>query len=324
MSYEQSFQIMSLDMKGGATEIDLAESECTADSGTGLCWIHLDYSQSAAHEWLHTVSWLDPIIRTNLVDDDTRPRSFTLAEGLFLSLRGVNLNPGADPEDMIAVRMWANKHCIITSNRRRLLSLEDIRTSLDSGAGPRSAASFVTLLIERIALRAETVVEQIENDFEEVEDRLSIGDDAESRALLAQMRRQAIRLRRFFSPQRTALEHLLNDSPGWFVKRDKLHIRESIDKFNRYVEELDSLRDRAIVAQEEFISRLSETLNKRMYTLSLVATLFLPLGFLTGLLGINVGGIPGAESSGAFAVVCGLLAVIAVGLYLFFRRRRIL
>ena len=240
-------------------------SQRTADSGTGLCWIHLDYSQSAAHEWLHTVSWLDPIIRTNLVDDDTRPRSFTLAEGLFLSLRGVNLNPGADPEDMIAVRMWANKHCIITSNRRRLLSLEDIRTSLDSGAGPRSAASFVTLLIERIALRAETVVEQIENDFEEVEDRLSIGDDAESRALLAQMRRQAIRLRRFFSPQRTALEHLLNDSPGWFVKRDKLHIRESIDKFNRYVEELDSLRDRAIVAQEEFISRLSETLNKRVY-----------------------------------------------------------
>ncbi|MEJ2135709.1 MAG: zinc transporter ZntB [Desulfofustis sp.] len=312
MSYEQSFQIMSLDMKGGATEIDLAESECTADSGTGLCWIHLDYSQSAAHEWLHTISWLDPIIRTNLVDDDTRPRSFTLADGLFLSLRGVNLNPGADPEDMIAVRMWANKHCIITSNRRRLLSLEDIRTSLDRGAGPRSAASFVTLLIERITLRAETVVEQIENDFEEVEERLSIGDDAESRALLAQMRRQAIRLRRFFSPQRTALEHLLNDSPGWFVKRDKLHIRESIDKFNRYVEELDSLRDRAIVAQEEFISRLSETLNKRMYTLSLVATLFLPLGFLTGLLGINVGGIPGAESPYGFAVICiGIITVCA-------------
>lgn len=59
-----------------------------------------------------------------------------------------------------------------------------------------------------------------------------------------------------------------------------------------------------------------------MYVLSLVAAIFLPLGLLTGLLGINVGGIPGTESPWAFTVVtCGL---VALGLVAAFRRLRLL
>jgi len=54
-------------------------------------------------------------------------------------------------------------------------------------------------------------------------------------------------------------------------------------------------------------------LNKNMYVLSVVAAIFLPLGFLTGLLGINVGGMPGADNTDAFWIFCGLL-VIVVGL----------
>jgi len=314
MSINQPLQIISLDKKGGGAAVGLADFTGVPGSDESPCWVHLDYSQNAALEWLNGIDWLDPIIKANLSDDDTRPRSLALPDGLFLSLRGVNLNPGSDPEDMIAVRMWANERCIITSNRRKLLSLEDIRTSLERGKGPGSTRQFVTLLIEGLALRAETVVEQIENDFEMLEDRLITDDEPESRALLAQLRRQAIRLKRFFMPQRAALEHLVSDPPGWLTKRDKLHIKESINKFNRYVEELDSIRDRAIVVQEEILSKLSETLNKRMYTLSLVATLFLPLGFLTGLLGINVGGIPGAENPYGFLAICIGIVAVSIGM----------
>ena len=88
MSIEQVLNIMSFDMNGGAREIDLAEFEQTLDSGTGLCWIHFDYSQDDARTWLHNLSWLDPIVKSNLIDDDTRPRSLTLPDGLFMSLRG--------------------------------------------------------------------------------------------------------------------------------------------------------------------------------------------------------------------------------------------
>jgi len=57
-----------------------------------------------------------------------------------------------------------------------------------------------------------------------------------------------------------------------------------------------------------------------MYLLSIVAAIFLPLGLLTGLLGINVGGIPGSENHLAFAFVCLILVIIAVFLLSIFKR----
>jgi zinc transporter len=67
-----------------------------------------------------------------------------------------------------------------------------------------------------------------------------------------------------------------------------------------------------VVVQEELSSRLSEKMDRTMYVLSIVAAIFLPLGFLTGLLGINVGGIPGADYSGSFMIFSLMLAVIVV------------
>jgi zinc transporter len=92
----------------------------------------------------------------------------------------------------------------------------------------------------------------------------------------------------------------------------------------RIVEELDAAREQALVTRDELSSRLSEQMNRTMYLLSLVATVFLPLGLLTGLLGINVGGIPGTESSWAFTVVCLLLGIIGLVEVIILRRGRLL
>lgn len=315
MISDRPFQCMQFDREGGARACAIDSLAETEGSDT-LYWVHLDYSQPDAVAWLEGIDWVDPIIKNNLVDDDTRPRCFTGQNGLFLSLRGVNLNPGSDPEDMIAVRLWSDNQRIITSNRRNLQSLNDIRESLENKTGPQSAAGFVRLLIERLALRVETVIEQIEDDFDNLEDDMETDKETGHRSEITRIRRQAIRLRRFLAPQREALEHLLKDAPGWLGKTDKAYIFESNNKFKRYVEELDAVRDRAIVAQEEILSRLSETLNRRMYVLSLVATLFLPLGFFTGLLGINVGGIPWAESPYGFWAICliitGIVSTVAL------------
>lgn len=313
MTIEHPIQAISLTGAGRKIEIENGLSTAAIEPDE-LYWIHLDYSQTAAREWLDELDSLDPIIKSNLTDDDTRPRSFTHQNGVFLSLRGVNLNPGSDPEDMVAVRLWADEHCIITSNRRRLLSLDDVRDGLLGTRDPISAGRFISLLVERVAVRAETVVEQLEEKLDLLEDDLNKGDDIEPRIRLSELRRQAIRLRRFFSPQRQALDHLLNDHPRWLGKGDRLLLRESLNQFNRYIEELDAVRDRAVVAQEELLSKLSEVLNKRMYSLSLVATIFLPLGFLTGLLGINVGGIPGANSPYGFLLICIGIGILISGL----------
>ena len=136
------------------------------------------------------------------------------------------------------------------------------------------------------------------------------------------MRRLAIRLRRYLAPQKDAFQHLLADPPPWLHRRDRIRIKEHLNRLNRHLEELDSIRDRAIIAQEEFLSLISEQLNTRMYTLSLVATLFMPLGFLTGLLGVNVGGIPGADSRYGFLGVALVIAIIIGGQLLYLKKKK--
>ncbi len=74
---------------------------------------------------------------------------------------------------------------------------------------------------------------------------------------------------------------------------NRLRIREVADRQVRYVEDIDEVRERAAMAQEELLSRISEQMNERSYLFTVVATIFLPLNFFTGLIGINVGGTPG-------------------------------
>lgn len=146
--------------------------------------------------------------------------------------------------------------------------------------------------------------------------------DQESRGNILELRREIIMLRRYIAPQRDAMNKLSAADVAWLNRKNRLQLRASSDTITRHVEDLDSARDRASVAYEELSSRLSEQMNSRMYVLSLVAGLFLPLGFLTGLLGINVGGIPLAENpSGFLEVVVFLVILIAIQVVVFRRKK---
>lgn len=78
----------------------------------------------------------------------------------------------------------------------------------------------------------------------------------------------------------------------------------------QYVEELNAGRERASVLNDSISNQMSEKMNKNMYVLSIIAAIFLPLGFVTGRLGINVGGIPWAENTNGFLLMAMCIAAI--------------
>ncbi|MFH1738479.1 MAG: CorA family divalent cation transporter, partial [bacterium] len=156
-----------------------------------------------------------------------------------------------------------------------------------------------------------------------LEEEILENQDHHLRVKLGDVRRQAIILRRYIAPQRDVLSHLQAERFSWLSDPHRAQLREITDRITRYVEDLDAARERAAVTQDELTNRLSEQMNKTMYVLSLVAAVFLPLGLLTGLLGINVGGIPGTENHWAFAIVCVVLGVVAWFQIWLYRRKRL-
>jgi zinc transporter len=153
-------------------------------------------------------------------------------------------------------------------------------------------------------------VEGLDEAGDDLEDQLLTGESKEMRTTLAELRRQAIGLRRYLSPQREAMSRILGEPVAWLDARHKARLREISDRVLRYVEDLDAIRERAAVIQDEVANRVSESMNKNMYMLAIVATIMLPLGLITGLLGVNVDGLPFAQDAPwAFWVVTGLLVV---------------
>ncbi len=309
------------DGKGGGKTVGLADLQnWTPDQGT--LWLHFDYSVDATRDWISNESGLDEVPAEALLTEETRPRTSLIDSGALIALRGVNLNPGSDPEDMVSVRLWVEEHRVISTRRRPLLSCTEIAKSLRNNRGPRTTGDFIARLADALITNMETTIEGIEDRLAELEENILESESHELRTNLSMIRREAIMLRRYLAPQREALIKLYTEQFPWLSQGDRVRIREVTDCLIRYLEDLDTVRDRAAVTLEELINRISEQMNSRMYVLSLVAAVFLPLGFLTGLLGINVGGIPGSDNNQAFMVVIALMVVVAIGEIIFFHRKK--
>ena len=284
-------------------------------------WIHLQRDDPETRAWLERESGLDEILCDALLSDESRPRCEAIGDGLLVSLRGVNLNPGADPEDMVALVLWADANRVITVRRRRIMAVDAMRESLEHDRGPSTTGGFLAQVADGLVERMGPVIDELEDTVDGMEEAIVGGESRGVRFAIAELRRTAIGLRRYIAPQRDAMARLLTHQQlGWLSASDIRLLREVADRILRYVEDLDAARERAQVAQDELTNRLSEQLNRNMYVLSVIAAIFLPLGLITGYLGINVGGIPGADWRYAFATVGGGLVVIA-GLQLWLFRR---
>jgi zinc transporter len=309
------------DGKGGGKRVGWKEIQQWTPTA-GLLWVHLKFEAPEAQRWIREESQLEDVVGDALLADESRPRITTFDDGVLVALRGVNLNPGADPEDMVSLRMWVEKNRIITTRRRKLMSVADLCSAIEKGKGPRTSGEFLEDVADRLMVRMGGVIDELEDKAAELEEAVLTEESHELRPMLASIRRDAINLRRYMAPQREAIARLQGEKISWLAEEDRVRLRETYDRLTRYIEDLDAARERAAVTQEELISRLSEQMDNRMYVLSIVAAIFLPLGFLTGLLGINVGGIPGSEYKAAFFVFCLLLVALVVIEVIIFKKKK--
>lgn len=298
-----------LDGKGGASELGWADLAKASD-GKSVVWIHLRRNSDRARKWLRQESGLDKISCDALLADETRPRCDVVEGNLMMNLRGINFNEGAEEDDTISVRLWVEAHRIITLCLYPSRSVEDIRARLAVSEGPTTSLGIMIALADRLAERMHERVARLDERADDADARvIDVDDHSDMRMELARIRRLTIELRRFVGPQRDALSKAAESPIPWLKEPHRRRIREVRERVTRLLDDLDTVRERAAVSHEEAVAQQSEQMNKTMYMLSIVATIFLPLSFLTGLLGINVGGIPGVDSHWAFAIVCGVMLV---------------
>ncbi len=313
-----------LNGKGGTTKIILKEGmPLTGNEGSPL-WLRINPQMPEIGQQLQEFVGLDSIVVEHLLGENSHPRSLLFEKGLLLSLRAVNFNEGRNPQDMVAVTMWFEESLIITSQLEPIKALSDIEQCFASGIGPYNTSQFLSRLINSLADNTEQTLDTLEDGMEELEEHVDLENMMEMRAQLTDLRRFAHRLKRYLTPQREALNALLANPPKWLKKRDRALIGENIDQYNRFQDELLFTSERVRAVQEDLQNLAADRVNGRMYALTLAATVFLPLSFLTGLFGINVGGIPWAHNANGFLLFSLCIAIFVALQFLLFRWMKLL
>ena len=287
-----------------------------------LNWKHLDFSEDANADWIRQESGIPELVTAAMLDADTRPRTLVTDKGVLVILRGVNLNPGAELEDMISVRVWVEADRVISTSRRPLVSLSDIQAQVDAGKGPGDSREFLVCLVERLGNYISEAIEKIENELDKAEDNATDTAYVARNSPFNVLRRQTARIRRHLGPQREALDRLSRLSDTVIDAQCRSQLGEQANHLMLMLENLDLVRERATLAQEEFLGIVAHEQNSRMFVLSIVAAIFLPLSFLTGLMGMNVAGLPGLVNPWAFWVLVAVMLVISIGILAVFRLKK--
>jgi zinc transporter len=311
-----------LDGHGGCVDLDWAGVE-TWQADSGFLWIHLEQDSPEAERWIAGRSGLDPLVAEALLAEDSRPRVEPFEDGLLLILRGINLAE-KDEVELVPVHIWMDSHRLISLRERShaLSALRDIRVALKAGRGPRTPGRLLVQVAEKTARDMEPVLDEMDREVEELEDRCMRIGSAELRQTLVEVRRRAIHLRRYLGPQRDALYRLRNEETPLLDERDRLRLRGTIDRVVRHIEDLDACRDRTLILHEDLTAQLSEKIAKTSNRLTGLAALLLPPGILAGMLGANIGGIPGENNPHAFLGLLLVIIAIVFVQWLVLRRMR--
>ena len=317
MQAPQTICAFTVDANGAASPATAGWPAETGAEG-GYTWLHFDVATPGLADWLS--ARLPALTAATLMQTETRPRCDEHDGGLILNLRGVNLNPGAVPEDMVSLRLWVAEGLIITARVRKVWAMDAMRARFEAGHAPGTIGGFLAEVTQALTDRIERVSLDLEEETDTLEEAMLEGAD-DAAPQVASLRQSVIKLRRFVGPQREALNRLAGFDHALIGAQDKAHLRETANRAMRCVEELDAARDRLAAIQDHLDAQRALAIGRNGYVLSVAAAIFLPLGFLTGLFGVNLAGMPGQTHPAGFAVLS--LTSVAIGALLFIVFRRL-
>lgn len=280
----------------------------------GYRWIHLDLNHPDVAHWVER--YVPPSSIAPLIQSETRPHVIEDEDGVVIILRGINLNPGQDVEDMVSLRCWIGKNRLVTVRKRKIFSVDEIRQDAQSGHAKSTPLSQFAHILNRLTQRIEIQSLKFDDLTTELEEKLFEDDRDPHGETLAPLRKSLIRLHRYLAPQSAALHHLVNSNFVSHHKQTRRILDEAANQLTRSVEEISSLLDRLGNLSDYIFNTQSQRQGKNSYILSIIAAIFLPLGFLTGLFGVNVAGMPGVNTPWAFAALA--IGTLVIGLLTLF------
>lgn len=289
-------------------------------------WLHMCIRHQETSSYLMDEVSLDDLIVDALMEEDTRSRIRVRDEGIMVLLKAMHLRGEkmARPEDMISMRLWLTPERVISTREADVDPILEIAMRLKNGAGPATPGAFLADLVEEHLDEVESQVEMIEDDTALI--ARMIGDHKLEFACpnMADTETRISGFLRHLTPQRPVLETLSTLRHPVLDDRDRARLDDGLNRLLRYLETLQNLREQIDILNDQ-VSRIQDRrLNRSSYAFAAATAIFLPLGFVTGLFGMNLMGLPFTDNAQGFWILTAICLGLSLGLLAFFRWRKLL
>lgn len=252
-----------------------------------------------------------PELRERLLTPVQSVRRKELASGMLISLARYAVGRSEEDDRTVCAVLWLEPQRLVSIDYGAVPATTQEAGRVGNGAQSAGPWGLVAALLAEMAEDVADDLAALSPILDDLEDRIAEHADGMPVGELAALRQRLIRVRRHTVPFGLLTRGLAADRRIAAEPEVQSTLRDVADSVERSQAALGLHFDRSEILNDQIQAELADHMNRATYRLGIVATVFLPLGFLTGLLGINVAGIPGDHDPYAFWLVCGFLVLVA-------------
>ncbi len=295
-----------------------------------VTWIHVQGSADpVAVEQLGGLLDLHALALEDTLNTGQRPKFEAYGDQAFVVLHRPVLS--GDVVSVEQVSLFAGDGFLVSFHEGAEDPFEPVRDRLRRGVGRyRTSASDYLLyaLIDLIVDEGFPVLEDLGEQIEDLEEQLIQQPNRKSLVRIHQIRRELLLLRRMLWPQREVVSGLLRGDLELIRGETRVYLRDCYDHTIQVMDLIETYRDMTASLLDMYMSGVSNRLNENMRVLTIIATLFIPLTFITGLYGMNFANpespwaMPELHWYYGYPLVWLIIAATAIGMLIFFKRRK--
>lgn len=286
-------------------------------------WFHFNGNDQRVRHWIDKCAELPRLARESLLGSDRRMRLEVIGDGLMGIVGDVQHDFDGNLSTIGMLRFYVDDHHLITLRHEPLSAVDNLRRAVATGSLRTEAPiDLLIQLLNELSRTLGVVLAELTEGIDEIEDNLLAHKILAEAGELARIRRDLAQLRRHLVPQRQALAGIVNLMPAWFTPGNAHGVRQAVERLAATGSDLEQLQERAVLLQTELSGRLAEMTNHNLYILSILTAIFLPLTLISGIFGMNVGGLPWVQDGYGFIWVMVLsAATLIITLALLYWRR---
>jgi magnesium transporter len=289
-----------------------------------VTWINVDgLGDVSVPEGFGRIFGLHPLALEDVLNLRHRPKTEDFDDHIFMVLRMARMGEGGKPQTE-QVSLFAGKGFVLTFQERRGDCLDPLRERIRKGKGRRlrgAGADYLAYaVLDSVIDGYFPVLEHYGDEISEIEDEVIGRPDKSVIATTHAVRQELQFLRHHLWPMREAVNRF-SHAEHFVVEATRPYLRDCHDHVIELMDVLETYRERASGLIDIYLSSLSNRMNEVMKVLTIIATLFIPLSFVTGLYGMNFDHMPELHWRYGYAAALTVMALMAAGLLWYFRRK---